>query len=333
MADKCSACNQGELVELVPGVLQCNNCRKVFKGGDIPTEEKKKVEEHGVLDGDWWMDNTTLSKKWEIADSGITVAREKNKWWMAVLLCHMPSFSDFKYIRISWWKKSINKHSGMIQIKSLEECENFIQALKRIDEYFDENFTLVKKMTFEPAPGRKELEENEIFDMKKRLCPNCGNKMTKKRTARYFECIRCGEIILIQEEQPLFNVPDEKLPLSFSTNYPVNYYLPDYGITTKIHMADWKAILIIHSKDNPDKKWLRFYWWNRDLQSYMQGGYGMGADRGLKWEAKKGVFSPNLYEKEHIPLMIEALETMQKEWAEFDKVDLVELKKKCNEQI
>ena len=43
------------------------------------------------------------------------------------------------------------------------------------------------------------------------------------------------------------------IPLSYTSNLPVNYYIPDYGITTKYHIADWKAICIIHDKKNPEK--------------------------------------------------------------------------------
>ena len=39
MADKCSACNKGELSELVPGIKQCSVCWKVLKDHEAPVEE------------------------------------------------------------------------------------------------------------------------------------------------------------------------------------------------------------------------------------------------------------------------------------------------------
>ena len=109
---------------------------------------------------------------------------------------------------------------------------------------------------------------------------------------------------------------------TYSSNFPINYYLPKVGVTTKLSMGIWKAIVIIYAKENPDKKWLRFYWWRRDLQTFMMSKYQMGAAQGLKWETRKGVLSPNIYEKETIRPLIDGIKKMKDLWAESrPKVD------------
>lgn len=341
MGIKCPSCGQAELKELVPGVNSCPKCRKIFRGEIKEQAKKEEVSQEGIQDGKFFMDNTTLNPKWEICDSGITIHRERNKRWFAVLLCHSPDFPKIKYIRLSWWKKSMNLHAGMIKIQDYQVLDNFIIALERFDALFDETFNPKNgnEISFSPIPARKILSEQDIkiFDIDKRLCPKCKWKMTKSRNSRYYECVRCGEIIVLFQGEPIVDIPPDTLPLSFSTNYPVNYYLPGYGITVKQGMADWKAILTIYAKENPEKKWLRFYWWQRDLQNYMMSQYSMGASQGLKWDMKKGVQSPNIYEKNQIRPLIEALKTMKQEWAkikglEYKEIDFIEGKELSEEE-
>jgi ribosomal protein L37AE/L43A len=315
----CPSCGKAELVELIPGVSSCPACKKMFRGQlpEAKTEEKDTDELH---DGQYFMDHTTLNKKWEICDMGITVAREPGKRWLATLMCHTPSFPNIKYLRISWWKKSTNAHAGMFKIDEYNEIENVIIALERLDALFDENFNLKdeESIHFNPIPERMDAAtDSQIFDMKKRICPKCKSKMKKSRNKRYYECERCGEIIIIHESQPIFDIPSDTLPLNISTNFPVNYYLPSYGITVKRGMADLQALVIIYSMDNVDKKWLRLCWWHRNFHEYMRDQYSMGTSQGLRWETRKGSMSPNIYEKQEIRPLINSLRALRKEWAKL----------------
>ncbi len=321
MAKICPSCGKAELKELVPGINTCPNCRKIFRGKIPEPEKKEERKDEGLQDGKYFMDNTTLNPKWEVADCGITIHREPNKRWFAVLLCHPPDFPNMKYIRLSWWKKSINTHAGMFKIQDFDVVDNVIIALERFDALFDDTFNPKDNtsLSFKPIDEREILSEQEIelFDMTKRKCPKCGWKMDRSRNKRYYECTRCGEIIIIYQETPIVDILPETLPLSFSTNYPVNYYLPGHGITVKQGMADWKAILTIYAKENPEKRWLRFYWWQRNLQDYMSSQYSLGGSRGLKWDTKKGVQSPNIYDISLIRPLIDAIKQLKKEWAKL----------------
>ena len=203
----------------------------------------------------------------------------------------------------------------MLKIQTIEELDNVILALEKIDRYFDENWALNQKVTFEPISTREEAESEKLFDEKKKMCPACKvTQMKRASNRKYYECVRCGEIIVLQDGKPIVNIPDKNLPIAFSSNYPVNYYLPDYGITTHYHIANWKAIVVIHAKENPDKRWLRFYWWDRDLQDYISTDLTFGVDGGLKWTSKRGVSSPNVYQKENVRKFIDALIKMRKVW-------------------
>lgn len=327
MGEQCPACGKAELIELIPGVRTCPSCKKMFRG-PTPETETPKIVEGEILEGEYFMKNTSLNAKWEIADKGITIYRERNKWWMAVLLCHSPSFENIKYVRLSWWKKSINAHAGMFKIQDMDVLENTIIALKRIDALFDDTFNPKPGVTisYDPIPERKDIEQEfPTFDESKRRCPKCNWKMNRSKNKRYFECERCGEVVVMEEGKPIYDLPSKTMPLAFSSNYPINYYLPDYGISLKIGMADWKAVVIIHAKENPEKKWLRFYWWTRYLQKYMTAEYSLGSGQGLRWETKKGVMSPNLYEKSQIPPLITALETMRKEWAKAKGIEIQDI--------
>jgi len=322
----CPSCEEAELEELVPGIKQCPNCNKIFKDEEEKVEEGPE-EEKGMKEGEFWMNKTGINRKYEIAEEGKTVFRNEGKRWVAVLLCHSASLKSFKYIRISWFKGAINKHGGMFKIQEFDEIENVIIALERIDANFDDTFKPKDKISFEPIPSRKDIESEKVFDEKKRICPGCKKtKMKKARNKKYYECVRCGEIIVLQDGKPIYNVPNKNLPLSFTSNFHVNYYIPDYGITTHFHIANWKAIVIIHSKDNPNKRWLRFYWWQRNLQSYIKSKMTFGADEGLKWKTKRGLSSPNIYEKRHIRGIIEALYEMRDSWAEKSGFEPEEIK-------
>jgi ribosomal protein L37AE/L43A len=314
MGQICESCGKGELKDLVPGIRQCTVCRKIFKG-EVKVEEPKAVEGE-ILDGQVFMEETTLNAKWEIADKGITIEREKNKSWMAVLLCHPPDFPNKQYIRLSWWKKSINEHAGMFKIEDHAELDNVILALERIDKNFNDNFDPIGSVNDDPIPERAQFEDQTEFDEKKKLCLSCKNKMKLSKNHRYYECDRCGDIVVVLDGKPIINWDTDKLPLGFSSNFPVNFYLPNYGITVKMLMADWKAIVIIYAKENPEKKWLRFYWWQRDLQNYMMSEYSMGVSQALKWDAKKGTLSPNVYDKKSLRLIIAALKKMKTLWKE-----------------
>ena len=76
-------------------------------------------------------------------------------------------------------------------------------------------------------------------------------------------------------------------------------------------MGEWKAIVIIYAKENPEKRWLRFYWWRRDLQEYIKSEYTFGMGQSLKWEPRKGTLSPNMYEKKLIKPTIAAIKKMK----------------------
>lgn len=316
MVELCSSCGKGELKELVPGVRQCSVCKKIFKDKIVVTE-KVVAPTAQLLSGEYFMKEHALNPKWEIADMGITIEREENKSWYAVVMCHSPEFEKTKIIRLSWWKKSINEHAGMFKMTEMGELDNTILALERIDEEFDENFEPKGKITDANHPSRPAQEIQLNFDMKKKECPKCKFKMKfGGKNKRFLECERCGEIVVLENQQPVMDIPSEKLPLCFSGNFPVNYYLPYYGISVRVGMAEWKAIVIIYAKENPSKKWLRFYWWARDLQAYITSPFTFDVEKksGLGWEAKKGTLSPNIYEKRLLKPTIDALKKMKEEW-------------------
>jgi hypothetical protein len=130
--------------------------------------------------------------------------------------------------------------------------------------------------------------------------------MNKEKS--HYECPHCGEIVILEGyNQPVFNIEAKDLNLDFQTNFPINFYLPTAGITIKWLMGEWKAIVVIYSKENPNKKWLRFYWWTRDLKNIMKYGSRDVRDEQFGWNAKKGSGSTNLYDKEKIRPLIKAL--------------------------
>ena len=79
-------------------------------------------------------------------------------------------------------------------------------------------------------------------------------------------------------------------------------------------MGEWKAAVVIYSKDNPNKKWLRFYWWVRDLSNILKYGQKeMGNGTQMGWKAQRGISSPNLYDKKLIKPLINALKKIANE--------------------
>ena len=108
-------------------------------------------------------------------------------------------------------------------------------------------------------------------------------------------------------------VAPEDIDLNFHANFPVNYYMPLSGITVKWLMGEWKAMVVIYSKDNPNKKWLRFYWWVRDLRNILKYGQReIGEGTQMGWKLQKGVSSPNIHDKKMIKPLIKALKNIAK---------------------
>ena len=226
------------------------------------------------------MENAAINPRWEICEKGITIEKEKTRWF-AVLICHTPDEPESKYIRLSWFRKSFYEHAGMMKVFSGDVLDNMIRALELIDENFDDGFNWGGK--FDPQSVRS-IEFPEIKKRKSSyICPNpkCNNTMKKVNNGRYYECENCGELIILEDGNPIFDIPANSLSLNFSTNFPINYYLPEAGITIKWLMGEWKAIIVISDPENPEKRFLRFYWWTRDLQDYLQGGMRVTGGRAL----------------------------------------------------
>jgi hypothetical protein len=79
-------------------------------------------------------------------------------------------------------------------------------------------------------------------------------------------------------------------------------------------MGEWKALIVINSKDNPNKKWLRFYWWMRDLTHILKYGQReIGESTQMGWKTQRGIASPNVYDKKLITPLIKALKKIQTE--------------------
>lgn len=307
---KCPKCGSENLSPMTGNIYECGDCKRIVS---IKTEEEKKKEqmpEGEFVDGELFHEQASLSKKWEVCDKGITLLKEKTRWF-AVLICHPPDEPKFHYVRLSWWKKSFYEHGGMFKIFDKPVLNNLIKALEMIDANTDENFTFTG--SYDRSISDENSKSAEL--VYKKICPNprCGSKLKKDRGGRFMECERCGEIVVIEDGNPIFNEPSEDIELEFSANFPINYYLPESGILIKNFMAEKKAVIIIYSPDNPEKKFLRFYWWNRNLQEYLQGSGPMGGSGELGWSPKKGTLSPNIYRRELVPKLIDALKKIQKE--------------------
>ncbi|MHA2131474.1 MAG: hypothetical protein ACW99L_16030 [Promethearchaeota archaeon] len=140
--------------------------------------------------------------------------------------------------------------------------------------------------------------------------------MDKKKS--HYECQHCGEIVILEGfNQPIFNIKPEDLDMRFHGNFPLNFYLPVSGITVKWLMGEWKGLVVIYSKDNPGRKWLRFYWWIRDLSNILKYGQReMGEGTQMGWKPQRGISSPNVYDKKLIKRIINALKkiTIELNW-------------------
>jgi len=312
----CPACNV-KMEPLVEGIFKCPKCQKIIKEKIEETEEKEKIKEKGeFIDGEHFHNNVGLNKQYEICEKGITISKTEKRWF-AVLICHSAYLKNEKYVRLSWWKNL--QHAGMIKIHDKNVLKNMILTLEKIHSDFDDLW-IFKGKKIKPSEKsdyikekEKELDIIKYRILENNTCPNCQKKMNKMKA--FYECLHCGEIVILDGyNQPLFDIPNDILLLNFHTNFPINYYLPVSGITIKQLMGEWKAVVVIYSKDNPNKKWLRFYWWVRDLQHFLK--YGrkeMGGSTQVGWKTQKGVGSPNIYNKNDLIPLIEALKKSSKE--------------------
>ena len=313
---KCPACNI-EMEPLVSGIFQCPSCKKILKVENKTSQikEQKEVQEGDFQDSDTF---PRLNPQFEIVDKGITIYKTPSRWF-SVLLCHNPLFKSEKYIRLSWWKKSIYQHAGMIKIFDSPVLRNTIIALEKIEENFDDIWNFQGKFRRKIPKTEEQKEKEKKLDIIKyriienQTCPKCQKKMQKMKS--HYECQHCGEIVILEGyNQPIFNIAPLDLDLQFQGDFPINFYMPVSGITVKWLMGEWKALVVIYSKDNPNKKWLRFYWWNRDLQNVLKYGQReMGGNTQMGWKLQKGVSSPNIYDKKLINPLISALKSCAQE--------------------
>ncbi|MFW9770576.1 MAG: hypothetical protein ACFFEO_00185 [Candidatus Thorarchaeota archaeon] len=315
---KCPSCNI-EMEPLVAGIFQCPQCRKILKQTEEKVEKqlKKIIEEGEFQDGEYFHKNLSLNKSYEVCEKGIVVYKSSN-YLMAVLICK-SSYKE-RYIRLSWWKNS--QHAGLFKIYDKEVLKNTIKVLEKIDESFDEfwnwkgKYGRSEQKTEEELSKEKKMEIIKARIIENRTCPNCQNKMEKNKS--HYICQHCSEIVILEGyNQPVFSISPSDLDLTFHSNFPINYYMPVSGITVKWLVGEWKAIVIIYSKDNPNKKWLRFYWWVRDLTNFIKFGkreIGNGVQMG--WKAQKGIASPNIFDKKLIKPLIIALKniSIEMEW-------------------
>jgi len=300
---------------LVEGIFQCPQCKKIIKQKDkeAETEEKKNIEEGDFQDGDYFHKNASLNKQYETCEKGITINKTDNRLF-AALICHSAYLKDEKYVRLSWWKNY--QHAGMFKIYDKYVLNNLIVALEKVDESFDEIWSWSGRYGKQEPKTKEELETEKNLEIIKyrilenRTCPRCKKKMDKMKS--HYECQHCGEIVILEGyNQPIFNISPEDLDLRFHANFPINFYLPVSGITLKWLMGEWKALAVIYSKDNPNKKWLRFYWWIRDLRNMLKYGQReMGNGTQMGWKTQKGISSPNIYDKKLVRPLINALKNI-----------------------
>ena len=316
----CPACNI-EMELLVAGIYQCPQCKKIIK-------EKKSIEVEKIgkaetlignfIDGEWFHNNASLNRNYEIAESGFIISKTDTRMF-AILICHNPLLKSEKYIRLSWWKKSFYQHAGQFKIYDREVLSNIIRALENFENNFDELWTFQGKFGKKSLKTEEQKEKEKKLDIIKyrilenRTCPKCQKKMDKMKA--HYECSHCGEIVILEGyNQPIFNISSSDLDLYFHGDFPINFYMPTAGITVKWLMGEWKAIVVIYSKDNPNKKWLRFYWWSRDLRNFLKfGRRELGEGTQMGWKAQKGVASPNLYNKKLLKPLIIALKNTANE--------------------
>lgn len=315
---KCPAC-EVKMEKLVEGIFQCPKCKKIIKE-EAPEEKKEeKKKKIGTLqDGEYFHNNFSINQKYEIVESGILINKTKSRAF-GVLLCHNAYMESERYIRLSWWKKSFYRHAGMMKIHEEGVMQNLVDSLRKIDENFDDfwgfkgKFRENTEQTEEDILRERKLDLIKYRIIENRTCPNCQKRMDKNKT--HYECPHCGEIVILEgHNQPVFNINASDLKLNFQQSFPINFYLPIAGITIKVLMAEWKAVVVIYSKDNPNKKWLRFYWWTRDLKNYIKHGHQkIGDGATLGWEAKKGSGTTNMYKRELVKPLLKALIKISKE--------------------
>ncbi|MFX1424945.1 MAG: hypothetical protein ACFFBE_00725 [Promethearchaeota archaeon] len=302
---------------LVAGIFQCPQCRKIVKEkGKESAAEKSKIEEGEFQDGEYYHKNASLNKQYEVCEKGITISKTENRLF-AALICHSGYLKEEKYVRLSWWKNL--QHAGMLKVYDKEVLNNTIIALEKIDETFDEIWNWSGNYGKKETKSKEDLEKEKMLEIIKyriienKTCPKCGKKMDKMKS--HYECQHCGEIVILEGyNQPIFNIPSNELDLGFHGNFPINFYFPVSGITVKWLMGEWKALVVIYSKDNPNRKWLRFYWWVRDLSNILRYGQReMGEGTQMGWKTQKGVSSPNIYDKKVIKPLISALKKISKE--------------------
>ncbi len=313
---KCPSC-EIEMESLVAGISQCPNCKKIIKEKDEKKEEeeKKEISEGSFQDGEYFHKNASLNKQYEICEKGITINKTDNRW-LAVLMCHSAYLSSEKYVRISWWSKSFYQHSGMIKVYDNIVLSNIINALEKIDVSFDDFWTFIGSYSKRVPKSEEQLLKEKKLDIIKyriienRTCPKCNKKMDKMKS--HYECPYCGEIVILEGYNlPIFNIDPKDLDKNFHANFPINFYLPDNGITVKWLMGEWKALVIIYSKDNPSKKWLRFYWWMRNFRNLLKYGQReIGEGTQMGWKLQRGVSSPNIHNKKLLRPLINALKSI-----------------------
>jgi ribosomal protein L37AE/L43A len=303
---------------LVSGIFQCPQCKKIIKekGEQVQAQDKSKIEMGNFYDGEYFHTNVSLNKQFEICEKGIIINKTENRLF-AVLICHSAYLKEDRYVRLSWWKSL--RHAGMFKIYDKNVLFNILSALEKIEESFDDIWDWSGKYGKKEPKTDADLEKEKNLEIIKyriledRTCPKCAKKMDKKKS--HYECQHCGEIVILEGyNQPIFNIKNEDLDLRFHGNFPINFYLPVSGITVKWLMGEWKAVVVIYSKDNPNRKWLRFYWWIRDLSNILKYGQReMGEGTQMGWKAQKGVSSPNIYDKKQIMTLIKALRKISEE--------------------
>jgi ribosomal protein L37AE/L43A len=302
---------------LVAGIFQCPQCKKIVKEKDkVSAQEKSKIEKGEFQDGDYFHKNVSLNKQYEVCEKGITISKTENRLF-AVLICHSGYLKEERYVRLSWWKNL--QHAGMFKIYDKEVLNNTIISLEKIEDSFDDIWGWKGTYGKQGPKSEEQLEKEKNLEIIKyriienRTCPKCGKKMDKMKS--HYECQHCGEIVILEGyNQPIFNISSTDLDLNFHTNLPINFYLPVGGITVKWLMGEWKALAVIYSKDNPNRKWLRFYWWVRDLSNILKYGQReMGEGTQMGWKTQKGLSSPNIYDRKLIKPLINGLKKISTE--------------------
>ncbi|MHA1107073.1 MAG: hypothetical protein ACTSPN_15365 [Promethearchaeota archaeon] len=314
---KCPACDI-EMELLIEGIFQCSSCKKIIKAKSADDEEVRKEDSQigRMIDGEWFHQNLSLNKDYEIAESGILINKTETRV-LAALICHSALLKSERYVRISWWKTY--QHAGMLKIYDNQVLNNLIKSLEKFDDSFDELWNWKGSFDKKDPETEDDLEKKKKLDIIKyrilenKTCPNCQKKMEKHKS--HYICQHCSEIVILEGfNQPIFNIDSKDLDLRFHSNFPINFYLPTSGITIKWLVGEWKAIVVIYSNNNPNKRWLRFYWWTRDFSKLIKYGQReMAEGTQMGWKAQRGVSSPNIYDKKIIRPLINALKKISDE--------------------